>query len=251
MDVGGRVECRRRGPSTALGGRSSSFGLDVRRPVRHGVDAADRDARAVVEATAAQTMQVPSRPIVTDAKPSRRLGGIVILAQELAGRDCGHVDAEEELLGRHRPLAVGAPRSSSRRRARPSAAVGGSSGRWRRCCRRSSRGCGPGRRRSARRPRRESAGREPRRSRRSRCRSSSHRSRARRRAATRRPSARSRPFRSTSASGEAARAFITLTSVWPPASARAPSLSASSRERLGDRRRPRISDLARSMQVRF
>ena len=33
------------------------------------------------------------------------------------------------------------------------------------------------------------------------------------------------PARSTSTSGEAARCFITLTSVWPPASARAPSCS--------------------------
>src|SRR5437763_1897658 len=38
----------------------------------------------------------------------------------------------------------------------------------------------------------------------------------------------SSPFRSTSMSGEAARAFITLISVWPPASARAPSFDASS-----------------------
>src|SRR5438105_1428082 len=36
------------------------------------------------------------------------------------------------------------------------------------------------------------------------------------------------PFRSTSTSGDAARAFITLISVWPPASARAPSCRASS-----------------------
>ena len=36
-------------------------------------------------------------------------------------------------------------------------------------------------------------------------------------------------FRSTSTSGDAARAFITFTSVWPPASARAPSWPASSR----------------------
>src|SRR3954452_5368100 len=35
------------------------------------------------------------------------------------------------------------------------------------------------------------------------------------------------PFRSTSMSGDAARAFMTLISVWPPASARAPSLAAS------------------------
>ena len=35
------------------------------------------------------------------------------------------------------------------------------------------------------------------------------------------------PLRSTSASGDAARAFITLMIVWPPASARAPSFSAS------------------------
>ena len=35
----------------------------------------------------------------------------------------------------------------------------------------------------------------------------------------------SSPARSTSTSGEAARCFITLTSVWPPASARAPSCS--------------------------
>src|SRR6266567_5860913 len=34
-------------------------------------------------------------------------------------------------------------------------------------------------------------------------------------------------WRSTSTSGEAARAFITLTSVWPPASARAPSCAES------------------------
>src|SRR3954465_7028017 len=42
------------------------------------------------------------------------------------------------------------------------------------------------------------------------------------------PRSSSSPSRSTSMSGEAARAFITLISVWPPASARAPSFAASS-----------------------
>src|SRR5436190_2195358 len=41
------------------------------------------------------------------------------------------------------------------------------------------------------------------------------------------PFSSSSPFRSTRTSGEAARAFITLISVWPPARARAPSCSAS------------------------
>src|SRR3954447_24804749 len=42
------------------------------------------------------------------------------------------------------------------------------------------------------------------------------------------PRSSSSPFRSTSMSGDAARAFITLIRVWPPARARAPSSDASS-----------------------
>src|SRR3954466_133001 len=42
------------------------------------------------------------------------------------------------------------------------------------------------------------------------------------------PRSSSSPFRWTSMSGDAARAFMTLTSVWPPARARAPSFAARS-----------------------
>ena len=89
----------------------------------HRADAAERDAdlRRSTEA-AALTMQVPSTPIGTDAKPSLRPGGIVIFVSSSPGAGGGHVDAEEELLRRHRPLAaraddreVGAERDDQRR----------------------------------------------------------------------------------------------------------------------------------------
>ncbi len=177
---------------------------------------------------AALTMHVPSTPSVTAAKPSARPAGIADLRQQLAGADRGHVDAEEEVL-RRRPCDRRPRRgSSSRRRARPAAAAGGWSGRWCRRCRRSCRGFAPARRRSARRPRRGSAGRAPRSTGRARCRSSSRRSRACRRPARSMPFSSSMRLRSISASGEPARAFITLMSVWPPASARAPSFAARS-----------------------
>ena len=51
--------------------------------------------------------------------------------------------------------------------------------------------------------------------------------RERRRRRARSPFSSSMPARSTRASGEAARAFMTLTIVWPPASARAPSFDPS------------------------
>ena len=74
--------------------------------------------------------------------------------------------------------------------------------------------------------------------------SPSRRARACRRRETRSRAARRARSRSTSTSGEAARAFITLTSVCPPASARAPSCSARRRDRLLDGGRPRVLDLA-------
>ena len=155
-------------------------------------------------------MHVPSTPSVTAAKPSARPAGIADLRQQLAGADRGHVDAEEEVAAPspcdRRPRRG----SSSRRRARPAAAADGWSGRWCRCCRRSCRGFAPARRRSARRPRRGSAGRAPRSTRRARCRSSSRRSRACRRAPRSMPFSSSMRLRSISASGEPARAFITL-----------------------------------------
>ena len=53
-----------------------------------------------------------------------------------------------------------------------------------------------------------------------------------------------RPARSTSTSGAVARCFITLISVCPPASARAPSLRRENRDRLVDRGRTSVFDLA-------
>ena len=179
---------------------------------------------------AALTMYVPCAPSATPAIASPVPGfrvGTEIFVSSSPSRDGRQVDAEEELLGRDRALAVGAldrerraERGEQRRKvvrrvvdadvAADRAAVAD---------------LDVGDRRGdlgEDRPRDLDLGRRDR----SGCSSPSRRSRASTRSAENeivRSSARS--ARSTSTSGEAARAFITLTSVCPPARARAPSCS--------------------------
>ena len=75
--------------------------------------------------TAAQTMHVPSRPIVTDGEAVAPAGRDRDLRQQLARADRGHVDAEEEVLRVDRRARRRRRRSSSRA---PSATISG--GRW-------------------------------------------------------------------------------------------------------------------------
>ena len=102
VDVGRRIELR--AGARPRERRRSSVRCHVD---EHGdrVDAAERDPRpAVPRHAAALTMHVPSRPIVTASKPSAavRGGGIEIESSSSPGADRGHVDAEEELVGRDR-----------------------------------------------------------------------------------------------------------------------------------------------------
>ena len=179
--VAPRPAHRRRAPAlAALGRRSGSTAHDG-----HRVDAADRDARSACRSQRRGGVD-DARAVLADR---HRREAVALAArrdrdlrQQLARPDGGHVDAEEELLRRHRRARRPRRRSSSSRRARRAAAASGSSGRSSRRCRRSCRGCAPGRRRSARpTSARIGRARAPRRTDDARCRSPSRRARACRR----------------------------------------------------------------------